>query len=79
MDFNDILTMDLKELTSEHRTSRYKYLLYLVNKFYKYTKAILIPDKEADTVINKVYYHWIIGTNKKKKSWEPEGQVKSLK
>ena len=29
MDFNDILTMDLKELSPEHREGGYKYILYI--------------------------------------------------
>ena len=48
-DFNDILTMDLKELAQEHKT-RYKCILNMVDKFSKYTQAVLIRDKEADTI-----------------------------
>ena len=35
LDFNSILTMDLKELTPDHKTSGYKYILYMVLKVHK--------------------------------------------
>ena len=57
MDFNDILTMDLKELIPVHSTGWYKYILYMIDEFSKYTKAVLIRDKEADTVIFAMYKH----------------------
>ena len=64
MDFNDILTMDLKELSPEHeKVGTSTYYMYMIDKFSKYTKAVLILDEEVSTVILAVYTHWIIGTN----------------
>ena len=45
MDFNNILTMHLKELTPEHRTGGHKCILSVVEEFFKYTKAVLIRHK----------------------------------
>ena len=55
--------MDIKELTPEHKKGGCKYILYMTDEFSKYTKAVLIQDKEANTVISAVYTQWIIGTN----------------
>ena len=63
MDFRDIVTMDIKELTPEHKKGGYKYILYMTDEFSKYTKAVLTQHKEANTVISAVYTQWIIGTN----------------
>ena len=50
MDFNDIISVDLKELQLEYRKIDFKYILYNVDEFSKYMKGILIKDKEAETV-----------------------------
>ena len=63
MDFNDIISVDLKELQPEYRKEGYKYILYIVDEFTKLMKGVLIKDKEADTVILALYRNWIIGVN----------------
>ena len=63
MDFNDIISVDMKELQPEYRKYGYKNIFYIVNEFSKYMKEILIKDKEAETVVIAVYRHWIIGIN----------------
>ena len=63
MDFNDIISVDLKELQPEYRKEGYKYILYMVDEFTKLMKGVLIKDKEADTVIMALYRNWIIGVN----------------
>ena len=63
MDFNEIISVDLKELHLEYRKDSYKYILYIVDKFSKYMKGVLIKDKEAETVVTAVYRHWVIGVN----------------
>ena len=35
MDFNDIISVDLKELQPEYRKEGYRYILYIVDKFSK--------------------------------------------
>ena len=37
--------------------------MFMVDEFSKYTKAVLIREKEADTVITNVYKQRIIGTH----------------
>ena len=54
-DFSDILTMDLKELTPGHKEGGYRYILYVIDEFTKYKKAVLIRDMEAGMVINAVH------------------------
>ena len=63
MDFNEIISVDLKELATEYRKEGYKYILYIVDKFSKFMKGVLIKDKEADTVVSAVYMHWVLGLN----------------
>ena len=63
MDFNDIISVDLKELQPEYRKEGYRYILYIVDEFSKLMRGVLIKDKEADTVIMALYAHWIIGVN----------------
>ena len=60
MDFNEIISVDLKELAPEYRKEGYKYILYIVDEF---MKGITIKDKEADTVVSAVYMNWILGLN----------------
>ena len=50
MDFNKIISVDLKELHPEYRKYGYKFILYIIDKFSKYMKGVLIKDKEAKTV-----------------------------
>ena len=59
MDFNEIISVDLKGLAPEYRKEGYKYILYIVDKFSKFIKGVLIKDKEANTVISAVYINWI--------------------
>ena len=54
-DFSDILTMDLKELTPGHKEGGYRYILYVIDEFTKYKKAVLIRDMEAGMIINAVH------------------------
>ena len=63
MDFNDIISVDLKELQPEYRKNGYRYILYIVDEFSKLMRGVLIKNKEAETVVMAVYMHWIIGTN----------------
>ena len=63
MDFNDIISVVLKELQPEYRKDGYKYILYIVDEFSKYMKGILIKDKETEIVVRAVYRHWVIGIN----------------
>ena len=63
MDFNEIISVDLKELHPEYRKDGYIYKLYIVDKFSKYMKGVLIKDKEAETVVTAVYTHRVIGVN----------------
>ena len=63
LDFNDIISVDLKELQPEYRKNGYRYILYIVDEFSKFMKGILIKDKEAETVVLAVYRHWVIGIN----------------
>ena len=51
MDFNDVISVDLKELQPEYRKDGYKYILYIVDEFSKYMKGVLIKDKEAETCL----------------------------
>ena len=51
MDFNDIISVDLKELQPEYRKNGFKYILYIIDEFSKFMKGILIRDKEAETVM----------------------------
>ena len=62
MDFNDIISVDLKELQPEYRKNSFN-ILYIVDEFSKFIKGILIKDKEAETVVMAVYRHWIVGIN----------------
>ena len=55
MDFNDIISVDLKELQPEYRKEGFKYILYMVDEFSKLMKGVLIKDKEADTVVMALY------------------------
>lgn len=50
MDFNEIISVDLKELQPEYRKEGYKYILY-IDEVYQAMKGVLTKDKEADTVI----------------------------
>ena len=59
MDFNDIISVDLKELQPEYRKNGYRYILYIVDEFSKLMKGILLKDKEAETVVMAVYTHWV--------------------
>ena len=61
MDFNDIISVDLKELQPEYRKEGYKCILYIVDKFSKLMSGVLIKDKEAETVVTAVQTHWVIG------------------
>ena len=45
MDFNDIISVDLKEIQPEYRKDGYKYILYFVDEFSKYMKGVLIKEK----------------------------------
>ena len=63
MDFNDIISVDLKELQPEYRKNDFKYIVYIIDEFSKFMKGILIKDKEAETVVMAVYRHWIVGIN----------------
>ena len=45
----------------EYRKEGFKYILYMVDKFSKLMKGVLIKDKEADTVVMALYRNWIIG------------------
>ena len=63
MDFNEIISVDLKELHPEYRKDGYKYILYIIDKFSKYMKGVLVKEKEAETVVTAVYRHWVIGVN----------------
>ena len=63
MDFNEIISVDLKEIHPEYRKDSYKYILYIIDEFSKYMKGVLIKDKEAETVVTAVYRHWVIGVN----------------
>ena len=40
MDFNDIISVDLKELQPEYRKNGYRYILYIVDEFSKLMKGI---------------------------------------
>ena len=51
MDFNDIISVDLKELQPEYRKNGYRYILYIVDEFSKLMRGVLIKDKEAETVV----------------------------
>lgn len=53
MDFNNILNMDLKELSPEHREGGYKYILQMINKFSKYTKALCTDPRQRSRNFNK--------------------------
>ena len=55
MDYNDIISVDLKELQPEYRKNGFKYILYIVDEFSKVMRGILIKDKEAETVVMAVY------------------------
>ena len=57
MDFNDIISVDLKELQPEYKKNGFKYILYIIDEFSKFMKRILIKDKEAETVVMVVYRH----------------------
>ena len=63
MDFNEIISVDLKELVPEYRKEGYKYILYIVDEFSKFMKGVLIKDKEAGTVVSAVYMNWVLGLN----------------
>ena len=52
MDFNEIISVDLKELAPKYRKEGYKYILYIVDKFSKFMKEVLIKNKEAGTVVS---------------------------
>ena len=57
------ININTSKKTPDHRKCGYKYILYMIDDFSKYTKAVLIQDKEANMVVSAVYTHWIIGTN----------------
>ena len=61
MNFNNIISVDLKELQPEYRKNGYRYILYIVDEFSKLMKGILLKDKEAETVVMAVYKHWVLG------------------
>ena len=61
MDFNNIISVDLKELQPEYRKNGYRYILYNVDEFSKLMNGILLKDKEAETVVMAVYKHWVLG------------------
>ena len=63
MDFNAIISVDLKELKPEYRKNGYRYILYSVDEFSKLMKGIIIKDKEAESVVMAVNRHWVIGIN----------------
>ena len=51
MDFNYIISVDMKELQPEYRKDGYKYIIYIFDELSKYIKGILIKDKEAETMV----------------------------
>ena len=48
-----ILTKSYQALAPKYRKEGYKYILYIVDKFSKFMKGVLIKDKEARTRTRK--------------------------
>ena len=65
IDFNDIISVDLKE----YRKEGYRYILYIVDEFSKLMKGVLLKDKEAETVVMALYKHWMDSRNKRSWTW----------
>ena len=58
--FNQLLTLDLKFLSNENKLhENNKYVLYLIDAFTRYKRAILIKDKEAETIVEGILLGWI--------------------
>ena len=52
-DFNDMVSMDLKF----HKTTPW---LHMIDHSTRFSAACVIPDKKQETVIEKVFKHWIV-------------------
>ena len=47
--------MDLKEV----RVDKYRYILYMIDVFTRFTVVVFIRDKKASTIVHNVMIHWV--------------------
>ena len=56
--FNEVVTLDLKDFKDpENKDNRY--ILYMIDMFSRMTVGVFIPDKNPETIANKILKHWI--------------------
>ena len=54
-DFNHTLVVDLKIWPKKN-----KIILYMIDAYSRFTKAVVVPNKEADSVIQPIMDEWIL-------------------
>ena len=53
-DTNEVVSLDLKEMRDDD-----KYILYLVDEFSRFTRAEVVPSKEAPVVLKALEDAWV--------------------
>ena len=56
--FNDIVTVDLKEI-NKGKGSQYKYILYIIDSFTRFTVGVLIKSKKPEVIADAILRHWV--------------------